>query len=151
MHPATPRRRPTEREPGSVLCRRRIREDAPTSPGSSTSTRRSRPQQVGETPAADEADLVINVVDEDDAKPFRRKSRGTFVVGLYERNSHSLPEDYPMLVRALANIALCYVPGEGAWFTTMERGHYGDTAEQGERPSRGPSSSGSCRWRARSS
>ena len=88
--------------------------------------------QVGETTAADEADLVINVVDEDDAKPFRRKSRGTFVVGLYERDSHSLPEDYPMLVRALANIALCYVPGEGAWFTTMERGHYGDTAEQGE-------------------
>ena len=88
--------------------------------------------QVGETPAADEADLVINVVDENDAKPFRRKSRGTFVVGLYERESHSLPEDYPMLVRALANIALCYVPGEGAWFTTMERGHYGDTAEQGD-------------------
>jgi ribulose-5-phosphate 4-epimerase/fuculose-1-phosphate aldolase len=88
--------------------------------------------QVGETPAADEADLVINVVDENDAKPFRRKSRGTFVVGLYERDSHSLPEDYPMLVRALANIALCYVPGEGAWFTTMERGHYGDTAEQGD-------------------
>src|SRR5580765_8753327 len=78
------------------------------------------------------ADLVINVVDEDDPKPFRRRSRGTFVVGLYERDSHSLPEDYPMLVRALANIALCYVPGEGAWFTTMERGHYGDTAEQGD-------------------
>ncbi len=75
---------------------------------------------------------MINVVDADDAKPFRRKSRGTFVVGLYERESHSLPEDYPMLVRALANIALCYVPGEGAWFTTMERGHYGDTAEGGE-------------------
>ena len=87
---------------------------------------------VGETPTADDADLVINVVDEENAKPFRRKSRGTFVVGLYERESHSLPEDYPMLVRALANIALCYVPGEGAWFTTMERGHYGDTAEQGE-------------------
>jgi hypothetical protein len=78
------------------------------------------------------ADLVINVVDENDPKPFRRRSRGTFVVGLYERDSHSLPEDYPMLVRALANIALCYVPGEGAWFTTMERGHYGDSDEQGE-------------------
>jgi hypothetical protein len=37
-----------------------------------------------------------------------------------------------MLVRALANIALCYVPGEGAWFTTMERGHYGDSAGQGD-------------------
>src|SRR6476469_10619411 len=78
------------------------------------------------------ADLVINVVDEADPTPFRRRARGTFVVGLYERESHSLPEDYPMLVRALANIALCYVPGEGAWFTTMERGHYGDSAEQGE-------------------
>ncbi len=75
---------------------------------------------------------MLNVVDADKAKPFRRKSRGTFVVGLYERNSHSLPEDYPMLVRALANIALCYVPGEGAWFTTMERGHYGDSEDQGE-------------------
>jgi ribulose-5-phosphate 4-epimerase/fuculose-1-phosphate aldolase len=87
---------------------------------------------LSETNDADSADLVINVVDAENAKPFRRKSRGTFVVGLYERDSHSLPEDYPMLVRALANIALCYVPGEGAWFTTMERGHYGDTAEQGE-------------------
>jgi ribulose-5-phosphate 4-epimerase/fuculose-1-phosphate aldolase len=87
---------------------------------------------LSETNDADAADLVLNVVDADDAKPFRRKSRGTFVVGLYERDSHSLPEDYPMLVRALANIALCYVPGQGAWFTTMERGHYGDTAEGGE-------------------
>ena len=87
---------------------------------------------LSETNDANVADLVINVVEEDNAKPFRRKSRGTFVVGLYERESHSLPEDYPMLVRALANIALCYVPGEGAWFTTMERGHYGDTAENGE-------------------
>src|SRR5919197_1866225 len=87
---------------------------------------------VSETRDADSADLILNVVDESDAKPFRRKSRGTFVVGLYERDSHSLPEDYPMLVRALANIVLCYVPAEGAWFTTMERGHYGDTADQGE-------------------
>ena len=85
-----------------------------------------------ETDDGNAADLVINVVDEADPKPFRRRSRGTFVVGLYERESHSLPEDYPMLVRALANIALCYVPGEGAWFTTMERGHYGDSAGQGE-------------------
>ena len=75
---------------------------------------------------------MISVVDESDPKPFRRRSKGTFVVGLYERESHSLPEDYPMLVRALANIALCYVPGEGAFFTTMERGHYGDSAADGD-------------------
>ena len=87
---------------------------------------------LGEIDDGNAADLVINVVDADAPRPFRRRSRGTFVVGLYERDSHSLPEDYPMLVRALANIALCYVPGEGAWFTTMERGHYGDSADQGE-------------------
>lgn len=87
---------------------------------------------LSEIPAADDANLVISVVDEADPKPFRRRSRGTFVIGLYERDSHSLPEDYPMLVRALANIALCYVPGEGAFFTTMERGHYGDSADQGD-------------------
>jgi hypothetical protein len=29
-----------------------------------------------------------------------------------------------MLVRALANISLCYVPGPGVLFTTMERGYY---------------------------
>jgi ribulose-5-phosphate 4-epimerase/fuculose-1-phosphate aldolase len=87
---------------------------------------------LSETEAADDANLVISVVDEADPKPFRRRSRGTFVVGLYERDSHSLPEDYPMLVRALANIALCYVPGEGAFFTTMERGHYGDSAADGD-------------------
>ena len=87
---------------------------------------------LSETDSADDANLVISVVDEADPKPFRRRSRGTFVVGLYERESHSLPEDYPMLVRALANIALCYVPGEGAFFTTMERGHYGDSAADGD-------------------
>ena len=91
---------------------------------------------LSETADADDANLVINVVDEADPKPFRRRSRGTFVVGLYERESHSLPEDYPMLVRALANIALCYVPGEGAWFTTMERGHYGDSADEGDERAR---------------
>ena len=29
-----------------------------------------------------------------------------------------------MLVRALANVVLCYVPSSGVSFTTMERGHY---------------------------
>ena len=33
-----------------------------------------------------------------------------------------------MLVRALANVVLCYVPADGVSFTTMERGHY--TVEQ---------------------
>ena len=43
-----------------------------------------------------------------------------------------LQTNYPLLVRALANIVLCYVPGRGVWFTTMERGHYGVESRNGE-------------------
>ncbi len=72
-------------------------------------------------------DVVLNVVDPDDPRPFRRKSRGTFVAAVVvasEEPADGLRETYPMLVRALANIVLLYVPGKGAFFTTMERGHY---------------------------
>jgi hypothetical protein len=77
-----------------------------------------------------EANFVLNAIDGDAPKPFRRKSRGTFVAAIHEREAmpdqieESLKLEYPMLVRALANIVLCYVPEQGVWFTTMERGHY---------------------------
>ena len=80
---------------------------------------------------ARDANLVISVCDVDETKPFRRGARGTYVLAVFERPEHpepieeSLRADYPMLLRALANLVLDYVPGEGAWFTTMERGHYG--------------------------
>ncbi len=82
-----------------------------------------------------EADLVLNLIDPNDPKPFRRRSRGTFVAAIHEQPS--VPDDvlktnYPLLVRALANIVLCYVPDEGVWFTTMERGHYGVDAQNGQ-------------------
>lgn len=78
------------------------------------------------------ADFVVNLIDPDAPKPFRRRSQGTFVAAIHERPD--VPDDilkatYPLLVRALANIVLCYVPDEGVWFTTMERGHYGVHAE----------------------
>lgn len=52
-----------------------------------------------------------------------------------------MPEDalktsYPMLVRTLANVVVLHVPGQGVWFTTMERGTYrisDDPAEVFER------------------
>ncbi|MBD0291242.1 MAG: class II aldolase/adducin family protein [Thermoleophilia bacterium] len=85
--------------------------------------------------AALEADLVLNFIDPDDPRPFRRRSRGTFVAAIHEQPG--VPEDvlktnYPLLVRALANIVLCYVPDQGVWFTTMERGHYGVHAANGQ-------------------
>ena len=83
-----------------------------------------------------DADLVLNFIDPAEPKPFRRRSRGTFVAAIHEQPS--VPEDvlkvnYPLLVRALANIVLCYVADRGVWFTTMERGHYGVQAENGQR------------------
>jgi ribulose-5-phosphate 4-epimerase/fuculose-1-phosphate aldolase len=88
----------------------------------------------GEAGDPKEADLVINLIDPDNAKPFRRKSRGTFVAAVHE--SLTLPPDmlalnYPLLVRALANNVLCYVPDEGVWFVTPERGNYRVWADGG--------------------
>ena len=72
-----------------------------------------------------EADIVLNLIDHDEPRPFRRRSRGTFAAALHERpETPGLPAEYPLLVRALANIVTCLVPGEGVWFTTMEQGHF---------------------------
>jgi ribulose-5-phosphate 4-epimerase/fuculose-1-phosphate aldolase len=82
-----------------------------------------------------DADLVLNLIDPDEPKPFRRRSRGTFVAALHEqatRPADVLRHNYPLLVRALANIVLCHVPGDGVWFTTMERGSYRVAAAGGQ-------------------
>ena len=65
---------------------------------------------------ATEADLVLNFIDPNEPKPFRRRSRGTFVAAIHEQPE--VPEDilktnYPLLVRALANIVLCFVADRG--------------------------------------
>ena len=75
----------------------------------------------------EEAALVLNIVDRARPRPFRRRSRGTFVAALHaleESPPDPLREGYPVLVRALANVSLAYVPGTGVWFTTLERGSY---------------------------
>ena len=87
------------------------------------------------TSKGQDAVLVINLIDAEEPKPFRRRARGTFVAAIHELPavpSDVLQTNYPLLVRALANIVLCYVPGQGVWFTTMERGHYGVNASNGE-------------------
>jgi ribulose-5-phosphate 4-epimerase/fuculose-1-phosphate aldolase len=78
--------------------------------------------ETGEDPG-----IVLNVVDAERPRPFRRRAKGTFVAALWsapEPPQDDLRDTYPMLVRALANISLCRVPGRGVLFTTMERGHY---------------------------
>jgi ribulose-5-phosphate 4-epimerase/fuculose-1-phosphate aldolase len=74
-----------------------------------------------------EADFVLNMFDPADPKAFRRASRGTYSAAFYELSetpADVLKESYPMLVRTLSNVVLLRVPGEGVWFTTMERGTY---------------------------
>ena len=74
-----------------------------------------------------DADFVLNMFDPEQPKAFRRQSRGTYSASFYELDA--APDDvlktsYPMLVRTLANVVVLHVPGEGVWFTTMERGTY---------------------------
>jgi ribulose-5-phosphate 4-epimerase/fuculose-1-phosphate aldolase len=81
----------------------------------------------GRVESVDDADFVLNLTDFENPKAFRRKSRGTYSASFYELDE--VPDDvlkasYPMLVRTLANVVLLRVPGEGVWFTTMERGTY---------------------------
>ena len=85
-----------------------------------------------ETADSGRADLVLNLIDPESPKPFRRHSRGTFVAALHELLTppeHMLEATYPLLVRALANVVLCYLPPDEVWFTTMERGSYAVRAD----------------------
>ncbi|HYA09348.1 MAG TPA: class II aldolase/adducin family protein [Gaiellaceae bacterium] len=85
-------------------------------------------------PEGEAPELVLNVVDVERPRPFRRGSRGTFVAAIHVLEApppDPLREGYPMLVRALANVSLTFVPGHGVWFTTLERGSYLVPADDG--------------------
>jgi len=74
-----------------------------------------------------QADFVLLLFPTDSPSPFRRRSRGTYVAALHEREempSDPLAAEYPLLVRALANSVLCYVPGKAVLVTTPERGTF---------------------------
>lgn len=81
----------------------------------------------------DEPQLVLNFITPDTPTPYRRHAQATFVLSIME-----LPEIpaeptkalYVYLVRALSNMLMVYVPGEGAHFVTLELGHY--TEPEGE-------------------
>ncbi len=86
-------------------------------------------ERAGFEPAEDGGlpSLVLNLIDPDRPRPYRRRSRGTFVASLHALAApppDPLRHGYPLLVRSLANLSLTYVPGTGVWFTTLERGSY---------------------------
>jgi len=73
------------------------------------------------------AACVFNFVNADDPKPFRRRQRSTYVIAVHtvaEAPTDVLRHEYPMLVRALANLAMLVVPGDACYFVTPEQGVY---------------------------
>jgi ribulose-5-phosphate 4-epimerase/fuculose-1-phosphate aldolase len=70
---------------------------------------------------------VLNFIRADKPQPFRRKAQGTMVVSFLELPQ--MPADpiaglYTYLVKALSNMLVVYVPGQGAHFLTLELGQY---------------------------
>ncbi|HEX5416183.1 MAG TPA: class II aldolase/adducin family protein [Chloroflexota bacterium] len=81
-------------------------------------------------PAPDHARLVLNVVKTPRPRPFRRRSKATYVVVVAEADeppADVLKSGYPLLIRALGNL-LIYLIGSPKHpkicFITLERGCY---------------------------
>lgn len=73
--------------------------------------------------------LVFHFTDPARPRPFRRRSKATFVVAVAEwpdDPAEPLRAHYPVLVRSLANLLMCLLPGEPprVRFVTPEQGHY---------------------------
>ena len=80
---------------------------------------------------ANEARLVFNFFPRGQPRPFRRKAQAVFVCAVTEFPSpftDHITQAYPVLPRALANLAVGLVPSANgmpeAHFVTLEQGHY---------------------------
>ncbi len=84
--------------------------------------------------------LVINILDPDRPRPFRRNSQGTFVVGVVEAStpqSDVLRSAYPYLVKSLSNLLIYITPssngaGPNTHFVTLEQGYYTAGSREGD-------------------
>jgi ribulose-5-phosphate 4-epimerase/fuculose-1-phosphate aldolase len=74
-----------------------------------------------------DAAVIFNFIDPAKPKPFRRRRRATYVIVVHttpRRPAHVIKHEYPIMVRALANLGLLVVPGDGCYFVTPEQGFY---------------------------
>ena len=70
---------------------------------------------------------VLNFIQAQKPTPYRRKAQGTMVISFLELSqmpANPIAGLYSYLVRALSNMLVVYVPGEGAYFLTLELGQY---------------------------
>lgn len=85
-------------------------------------------------PESEAPNLVLNAITPENPRPYRRRAQATFVASVLELPEFPqdpLRELYPYLVRALSNVLLAYVPGQGVKFLTLELGHYGEPEGEG--------------------
>jgi ribulose-5-phosphate 4-epimerase/fuculose-1-phosphate aldolase len=78
-------------------------------------------------PEAEHPRAVLNFIRAEKPIPYRRKAQGTMVVSFLElpqMPAHPIASLYGYLVRALSNMLVVYVPGQGAYFLTLELGQY---------------------------
>lgn len=81
-------------------------------------------------PDANDLRLVVNFIDPDRPKPYRRKAKAIFVVSVAvtdQRPENVLKQAYPLLVRSLSNMFVYLVrDGDRAhtYFVTLEQGYY---------------------------
>ena len=82
-------------------------------------------------PDPEQASLILNFVDRDQPRPFRRKAQAIFVVTVTEVEppfGGPMEKGYPLLVRSLSNLLVSLVDeGEAlptVHFVTPEQGHY---------------------------
>lgn len=79
---------------------------------------------------ADDLRLVINCIDVDHPRPYRRKAKAVFVLSIAvtdQKPENVLKQAYPLLVRSLANLCLYLVREAEAvhtYFVTLEQGYY---------------------------
>lgn len=82
--------------------------------------------------------LVINFVDPENPRRFRRKGKGTFVVTVTEKDEHTdsiLHSGYPILIRSLGNMMIYLDRSTGqlhTHFVTLEQGCYSLSVDEGE-------------------
>ena len=80
--------------------------------------------------------LVLNFVDPNKPRPFRRKGNGTFVVTITESEqpaSSILHAGYPILIRSLGNLMIFIdrsKPVSSTYFITLEQGCYAVTRSE---------------------
>jgi ribulose-5-phosphate 4-epimerase/fuculose-1-phosphate aldolase len=91
-----------------------------------------------EVSADENPGLVMNLLDSRRPRPYRRKSQGTFVVGVVvvdECPTEILPAAYPYLVKSLSNLLIFITPsdhGHDTHLVTLEQGYYTAAAHEGD-------------------